>query len=204
MDGSGIAEVRFYYRYCDPPPGFPCGPEELIEVDDAGPSPYEVTWFFPGCAFENEKWTIVARAEDNCGNTSSAFVDDLVLGGRGCFLSSGLPSEGPSTLWVSELDVAGGQGQVVVDGAEAWFPGAGTAAHSVSLGPGPHRFEAVLVDAQGEPGVWRFDLSSLGVAAGSLRVIAGEVEQVGADQVTFRLAGQAGERVVFTVAIGER
>ncbi len=203
-DGSGIKEVRFYYRYCDPPPGYPCGPENLIDVDDTGPTPYQVLWSFPlNCSsYNNEKWTIVVRAEDNCGNESSAFVDDLILGGRGCFRSNARISEGSTSTWVSELDVPGGQGQVVIDGAQAWFPGPGPVAHSASLSAGPHRVEAVLVDAGGEPGLWRFDLTTLGVAPGSLRVVAGEVVQIGPEQVSFQLAGQPGERVVFTLRTG--
>ena len=43
---------------------------------------------------------------------------------------------------------------------------------------------------------------ALGVGPGSLRVIAGEVAEIGPDQVAFRLAGQPGERVVFTVTVG--
>ncbi len=105
-------------------------------------------------------------------------------------------------IWVSELDVAGGRGQVVVDGAQASFPGAGIVAQSLALPPGLHRFEAVLVDAEGRPGLWRFTLSTLGVTPGSIRVVAGAVAEIGSDQVAFRLAGQPGERVVFTVSVG--
>jgi hypothetical protein len=152
---------------------------------------------------ENRKFTVIARAEDNCGNLSTpAIVDDLVLDGRGCFRGAQRSSEGRLGTWVSELDVAGGRGQVVVDGSQASFPGAGIAAQSLSLPPGPHRFEAVLVDAGGHPGVWRFNLSTLGVSPGSIRVIAGEVVEIGPDQVAFRLAGQPGERVVFTLTVG--
>ncbi len=39
---------------------------------------------------------------------------------------------------------------------------------------------------------------------GSVRVVAGDVAEIGPDQVAFRLAGQPGERVVFTVQVGER
>jgi hypothetical protein len=104
---------------------------------------------------------------------------------------------------MSELDVPGGRGQVVVDGAQAVFPGPGTAAYPLALAPGPHRFEAILVDAQGEAGLWRFHLATLGVAPGSVRVVAGDVAELGPDQVAFRLAGQPGERVVFTFSVGE-
>ena len=89
-----------------------------------------------------------------------------------------------------------------MDGAQAVFPSAGTESFTTSLGPGAHRFEATLVDERGGDGrracgTWRFDLSSLRVAPGSLRIVAGEAVQVGADAVVFRLRGRAGERVVF-------
>ena len=199
---SGVKEVRFYYQYCPLSMGGICGPENLLGVD-SGPGPtYQTTWSFPNCSFENDKWTIVARAEDNCGNQADSFVDDLILGGRGCFRSGDQASDGSGATWVSELGVAGGRGQVVVDGAQASFPGPGTVAQSLTLAPGPHRFEAVLVDAQGEPGVWRFDLSMLGATAGSLRVVAGEVSQIGPALVAFQMSGQPGERVVFTLRTG--
>jgi hypothetical protein len=93
---------------------------------------------------------------------------------------------------------------VIVDGARAVFPGPGVSAHPLSLSPGPHRFEAVLVDGAGQEGPWRFDLAQLGVVPGSLRVVAGEVVQIGPARVAFALTGDPGERVVFTVRVGER
>jgi hypothetical protein len=90
----------------------------------------------------------------------------------------------------------------VIDGGQAFVPAAGTSAHVASLAPGPHRFEAVLVAAQGRPGVWRFGLSALGAVPGSLRVVAGDVAQVGPVEIAFRLQGRAGERVVFTFQTG--
>ena len=89
-----------------------------------------------------------------------------------------------------------------MDGAQAVFPSAGTESFTTPLGPGPHRFEATLVDERGgdgrrSAGSWRFDLSSLRLTPGSLRVVAGEVAQVAGDVVVFRLRGRAGERVVF-------
>jgi len=200
---SGVKEVRFYYQYCPVSMGGLCGPNTLIGVDSGAGPTYETTWSFPNCSFENDKWTVVARAEDNCGNTAESFVDDLILGGRGCFRSGDRAADGSGATWVSELGVAGGRGQVVVDGAQASFPGPGTVAQALTLAPGPHRFEAVLVDGQGEPGVWRFDLSMLGADAGSLRVVAGEVSQLGPGLVAFQMSGQPGERVVFTLRTGD-
>jgi hypothetical protein len=90
---------------------------------------------------------------------------------------------------------------VVVDGTQAVFPSAGTESFTTPLGPGPHRFEATLVTGRGrdrrEGGSWRFDLSSLRLTPGSLRIVSGEVAQVAGSAVVFRLRGRAGERVVF-------
>lgn len=50
-------------------------------------------------------------------------------------------------------------------------------------------------------GLWRVDLTTLGLAPGSLRVVAGEVAQFGAAQLAFQMAGVPGERVVFTFGV---
>jgi hypothetical protein len=202
--GSGVKEVVFFYHYCPESNSGLCGPRHLIGTDSS--SPYEQLWTFPLCGEADEpRWfSVRARAEDNCGNQAWDRVDNIVLGGRGCFRDAAGPADSRITSWVSELAVPGARGQVVVDGAQAVFPGPGTAAHALALSPGPHRFEAVLVDASGEAGVWRFHLATLGLAPGSIRVVAGDVAEIGPDQVAFRLAGQPGERVVFTLQIGER
>jgi hypothetical protein len=124
------------------------------------------------------------------------------LTGRGCFKSDALHTA--TGAWVSDLTVPDGRGQVVVDGTVAVFPGGGTESFAVPIGPGAHRFEATLVDGAGRPGTWRFDLSSLGVVPGSLRVVAGEAAQAGSAALAFRLRGKPGERVVFTFEVGGR
>jgi hypothetical protein len=112
-----------------------------------------------------------------------------------------------SVAWQSDLQLDGGRGQVVVDGAEAVFPSAGPASFFSASGPGAHRFEATVVDARsgrrdgGGAGTWRFDLSALRPRAGSLRVVAGDVAELAADAVAFRLRGRSGERVVFVFEI---
>jgi len=98
--------------------------------------------------------------------------------------------------------VAGGRGQVVVDGTEAVFPAGGVETFTAAAGPGTHRFEATLVDASGRPGAWRFDLSALGPVPASLRVVAGEAAVTASAAVVFRLRGKPGERVVFTIDVG--
>jgi hypothetical protein len=105
----------------------------------------------------------------------------------------------PAATWRSTLAVPGARGQVVVDGVQQAGAGPGAGPPSPSLGPGPHRLEAVLVDGEGRPGTWRFDLSG---APGSIRVVAGEVEDLGPGHVTFRLTGVPGERAVFSFGVG--
>lgn len=195
--GSGIKDVQFWYRYC---PSLVCGGENPIGTDTT--SPYSIVWVFPTCGTSpDEYFRIVARATDNCANVSNTATVDVRLIGRGCF-RAGVRADGASS-WQSELQPAGARGQVVVDGSEAVFPSAGRESFATPLGPGSHRFEATLVEGgrAGAGGTWGFDLQSLRVAPGSLRVVAGEVVQVGADRLVFRLRGRTGERVVFTFEV---
>ena len=96
----------------------------------------------------------------------------------------------------SELAVPGGRGQVIWNGVESMYPGAGVSALPTSGQRGLNRVEAILVQGDGRPGTWRFDLA--GVQPGSLRVVAGEVALLGESAVVFRLRGRPGERAVFT------
>jgi hypothetical protein len=160
---------------------------------------------------------VVVIATDICGNSST---DQRAISVRQAFDGSGLPcsqtfsipgapasssnevrvqslDRRPAT-WVSQLDVVGGRGQVVLNGSDALFPVAGRAPLSVRPRSGGNRVEAQLVQGQGRAGLWRFELAGDRTVAGSLRVIAGEVALVTGDVVVFRLKGQPGERVVFT------
>jgi hypothetical protein len=194
----GVKEVRFYWQYC---PAGVCGTQNVIDTDTT--SPYGAVWVFPTCGSAPEdRFRILARAEDNCGNVSTDANVDVRLTGRPCF--RGDAQSRPAGAWVSELSVPGGRGQVVVDGAEAVFPAGGMETFSTSTGPGSHRFEATLVDGAGRPGTWRFDLSALSPVPGSLRVVAGEAAVTGPAAVVFRLRGKPGERVVFSFDVGGR
>jgi hypothetical protein len=198
--GSGVKEVRFYWQYC---PGGVCGAQNFLAPADTT-APYSALWVFPSCgAMPEDRYRIRARAEDNCANVSTDAVKDVRLIGRGC-MRGGEARSGQAGTWVSELSVAGGRGQVVVDGAFAVFPAGGVETFTAAAGPGTHRFEATLVDAAGRPGAWRFDLSALGAVPGSLRVVAGEAAVAGSAAVVFRLRGKPGERVVFSVDVDAR
>ena len=104
---------------------------------------------------------------------------------------------GPALVWTSELALPDGRGQVVANGADVVFPGAGRSDLVLPARPGRNRVEAVLVEG-GRPGTWRFTLASGAIRAGSLRVVAGEAVAVGPETVLFRLQGRPGERAVFS------
>jgi hypothetical protein len=98
----------------------------------------------------------------------------------------------------SQLEVPGGSGQVVVNGASLAFAGRGRSSALATGRRGENRVEAQLVQGGG-PGQWRFELrGSEGFEAGSLRVVAGQVALVANDAIVFSLRGRPGERVVFT------
>jgi hypothetical protein len=97
----------------------------------------------------------------------------------------------------SQLDVAGGAGQVVVNGSSLAFASRGRSTVQAGGRRGENRVEAQLVQAAGA-GQWRFELRGDALQAGSLRVVAGEVLQVSSDAIVFRMSGKPGERIVFT------
>jgi hypothetical protein len=101
-------------------------------------------------------------------------------------------------VWTSDLQIEGGRGQVVVNGASATQPGVGRAYAVSPAVKGDNRVEATLVTAAGKPGSWRFEFGANSLETGSLRVVAGEVQLVTDNAVVFRLKGTPGERLVFT------
>jgi len=107
---------------------------------------------------------------------------------------SGL-APGQALVWTGSLDIDGGRGQVVVDGAAGVFQER-VGRHSLVTGSGIHRIEATLVSGAGRPGIWRFELAG-SFEPGSLRPIAGDVLSITPQAIDFRLSGRTGERVVF-------
>jgi hypothetical protein len=182
------------------------------------PNPYdwsllEVQTLLPGADCQADGF-VVAVVTDACGNvrteraTGLISVRDAPCSPTGSLVPGPQPRTGiearlPSpeqrpVTWVSQLDVPGGRGQIVLNGSEALFPAAGRVPLSARPRAGDNRVEAQLVKAEGRAGLWRFELAAGSTVAGSLRVIAGEVALVTGDAVVFRLKGQPGERVVFT------
>jgi hypothetical protein len=165
-----------------------------------GPGPrFEARWDVPPCEGPGDRWYVYAEAVDGCDR---ATAERVMVRRRGSNCQSpafaAAPAgEPPGLVWTSELAVAGGRGQVVANGAEVVFPGAGRSDLTLSARRGRNGIEAVLVEGEG-PGTWRFTLASGGIRAGSLRVIAGEAVAVGPETLAFRLRGRPGERVAFT------
>jgi hypothetical protein len=195
-DANGVASVEYKVNYA-------ATPQEVF-----GPVTSGAPWAFDWSAADVLLWLgadcsrlvdVQAYAVDRCENaTYSPTVQILVE--RVCFTAgaNGRP-ERAGTL-VSDLGVAGGAGQVVVND-EAAFPRAGRSPLAVRLRPGENRVEATLVEGR-SAGEWRFDVASMpGFRPESLRVIAGEVSQVGGGAVAFRLRGRAGERIVFSFRV---
>jgi hypothetical protein len=123
--------------------------------------------------------------------------------GAGCDISQqGLlgAHSGAGLEWESRLDVAGGRGQVVVNGRDLVFQAEGAGRYTAASRDGVNRVEATLVSADGKPGVWLFDLQA-GYEPGSLHVIAGRVRLVGAGSVLFEVVGAPGERFVFAFKV---
>ena len=146
-----------------------------------------------------------AYAVDSCGNGTYSSPVTITVNNTGpCIAvgdgaSPGAPSS--SATFVSELSVPEGAGQVVANG-EAVFPRAGRSPFAVRLKAGENRVEATLVEARAG-GTWRFELGTLpGFQPETLRAVAGDVVQLAADSVTFRLQGRPGERVVFAFQAG--
>jgi hypothetical protein len=182
----GIAKVDFYYQESG---------HATVHFGTSTATPYHATLFSLCQAALLDTFALTAVATDNCGLVAtSSPVTISLLGLPLCFSSAPPP---PGAGWISDLAVPGGQGQVVLNGTDAFFPSAGPSRVTAPVRPGSNRVEAVLVNANGRGGTWRFDLGGQGLKAGSLRVVAGEVVLATPDTVVFRLSGRPGERVVF-------
>jgi hypothetical protein len=141
-------------------------------------------------------YIIRATASNACGATATddfgIFKSTYGCGFRGV-------QDGSQAAWSSDLSVAGGRLQVVMNGAGVAFPGRGRTYGMGAVKPGQNRVEVTLVEAGGTPGLWRFAfMEAQAIAPGTLRVVAGEVVEVGPTMVTFRLKGTPGERIAFT------
>jgi hypothetical protein len=222
VDSSAIASVEYKIDVISfLPTG--AGPPGTYLIHNQTPglgglNPYdwtlpEVQTLLPGADCQADGF-VVAVVTDACGNVHTERATGMIsVRDTPCSPSVSLvpgpqsrtgnearlpASEQRPVTWVSQLDVPGGRGQIVLNGSEALFPGAGRVPVSARPRAGENRVEAQLVQAEGRAGLWRFELPAGSTVAGSLRVIAGQVALVTGDAVVFRLKGQPGERVVFT------
>jgi hypothetical protein len=106
---------------------------------------------------------------------------------------------GGAIAWSSQLEAAGAEGLVSVDGRAVAAVRTGRAALRVERRKGTTLVEAVLSRASGRPGSWRFEFAGEpAFKRGSLQVHAGKATLVAPDAVVFAVDGKAGERVAFT------
>ena len=220
-DPSGVASVEYKLDVVSYIPSTgPLGPQSIQIVSPTGdPNPYD--WPFTGVQALlgpnncQANGFVIALATDTCGNSTTVRATGVIsvrksvppgcpttgpvpdfLARPGDEVRPQAPDQRPGT-WVSQLDVPGGRGQIVLNGSEALFPAAGRVRLLARTRTGENRVEAQLVQAEGRAGLWRFELPAGSTVAGSLRVIAGQAALVTGDAVVFRLKGQPGERVVF-------
>ena len=200
-DASNSSKVHFNLDFT----GTPCGylTSNVGAKDVTGTtSPYSTT--FDLISFDSQGcYTLTATAFSSC-STATTNATPVVFGagfsGTCAFnaRSNDKPQKG-ALGWSSDLAVEGGRLQVVVNGSSASFPGRGRAYGVASLANGENRVEATVVEAAGKPGLWRFDImNEQNVSPGSIHVLAGQVVNVAASSITFRLQGAPGERVAFT------
>jgi hypothetical protein len=182
-DADGIAQVEFFMQDVQSQT-----PPSSLGVDTT--FPYEVTWTLPFAC--GQSVDLFAVATDNCGSTATSSHVNVNVQSGACFA---FPSARRLVLG-TDLAVPGATAQVVVNGAQALLQKEGRTEAITAGVKGENRVEAVLAEAQGRPGTWRFE--ARGAEVGSLRVLAGEVQSIAGDAVVFRLRGVVGERVAFT------
>jgi hypothetical protein len=182
--GSGVREVRFYARQTN------TGEQTLIGAD--GDSPYGVVWVLPTCSGPSaDPYKLWAEAEDSCGNVAESGRVNVVL----CAQSASAARPQP-TRWTQRLEVPGGRGQAVQNGAVMAYIEAGTSSSAFSPLPGENHVVAILLAGEGR-GDWRFEFPPGSLEGGSLAPVAGNVSLLTPDAIAFQLAGKPGERVMF-------
>jgi hypothetical protein len=195
---SGIAKVQYLIDWSGAKP---------LALPTSGQAPWPVDWSETAVdaylgLLCSKAVDLRAYAEDGCGNSalSPPVPVSLVNTAVFCDASAAASGPAPTASAVSELALPGGSGQVVANGTAA-FPHAGRTTLALAPARGENRIEATLVEGR-TAGTWRFDLGAVpGFNAGSLRVVAGDVAEVGASAIVFRLRGRPGERVVFSFRV---
>jgi hypothetical protein len=101
------------------------------------------------------------------------------------------------TTATTELAVPDGSGVVTMGGGASTLRANGTYTLHGASRQGTNAVQARLDQGSGA-GTWRFEFPEGGIAAGSLRVLSGEVSVVTPNAIVFRLTGKAGETIAFT------
>jgi hypothetical protein len=145
---------------------------------------------------------IVREALSDGGRTQESFRI-TVEGDASLRIQTVKPSEASRRVsWTAELSGAS-SAQLVVNGTSATYARTGKSSGNAVGRAGINRMEMQLVQG-GTPGRVTFDLRSMpSFVPGSLRMVAGDVAAVTDTTITFRLKGQAGERIVFTLAAAD-
>jgi PKD domain-containing protein/Big-like domain-containing protein len=194
-DASDATNVHFSLDYI----GFNCNyPASNVGMTDVGGTTNPYSTSFDTNKFGTGCYKLTAQASNACGTRvdASPVVFTTSYGCGGLRLTT---ADRGSLGWSSDLALDGGRLQIVVNAASASFPGRGRSYGVASLRGAENRVEATVVEAAGKPGLWRFDvMNAENVVAGSIHVLAGDVVNIAASSITFRLHGTPGERVSFT------
>jgi hypothetical protein len=189
---TNATQVEFKAQFCSAGCGVLVADNSIVKT-----APFSGTLFV---AHGDGEYLMTATASNACGappvtSPPHHFFDHDSCGCPCTFLER---AQGLRAAWSSDLGLEEGRLQLALNGEAPMFLTYGTASGTVRLADGENRVEGVLVGAA-RPGPWRFELPATdAVQPGSLRVISGDVLQLGPTSVTFRLRGTQGERIAFT------
>jgi Big-like domain-containing protein len=190
-DNVGVTKVEFYYHVDQQ--GFTGAADPPRFISTVRSPPYSIQFSLPSTC--RTLISFSSRAYDACDNVGIS--PDVQVG----VCTTASLTEPRSVSWTSSLDVKGGEAQVVVNGAAVLFVPSGRSAGVLAVERRELRVEAQLVRGDGASGTWLFEFTGAVTRPSHLRVLAGEVAGVQDSAVRFRLGGEAGERVVFTLAL---
>jgi hypothetical protein len=176
---------------CDGVGGTVAGTPDSSATDTTAPYSGSLSVSSPGSCYE-----LKARATNSCGATASD-ARFILINAYGCAYPLRL-NQGAQLRWSSQLDAEGTRLQVVMNGADLYYPGAGRAFVQSTIRSGQNRLEATVVESGRRAGTWRLEFFDDNVVPGSVRVLGGDVVSMTERVLTFRLKGAQGERVVVT------
>ena len=189
---TNTTQVKFSALFCVAGCGTTIADNSIVKT-----APFSGTLFV---SHGDGEYLMFATASNACGappvtTPPHHFFDQDSCGCPCTFLER---AQGLRAAWSAELSPENARLQLVVNAESPIFLSYGTASGTARLVEGENRVDAVLVEAA-RPGRWRFELRETdAVQPGSLRVLSGEVLQLGPTSVVFRLRGTPGERIAFT------